>query len=165
MPVIRISRQVKLIQINRTTPQKIQEILFRLLALKRDKNNLKGIHPVLLRYPHRDAILDRISKCSYRRHVSLPLSPRAYAFFVPLGGGERPFGFTPTFTGRDIVYHKTAASVRGGFRIGNSTHYRNAFKLLCRVTNRYRSLRFDFLRSTCRKDKAGLRGKALFGDR
>ena len=26
-------------------------------------------------------------------------SPRGYAFFVPLGGGERPFGFTPTFTG------------------------------------------------------------------
>ena len=26
-------------------------------------------------------------------------APRGYAFFVPLGGGERPFGFTPTFTG------------------------------------------------------------------
>ena len=27
-------------------------------------------------------------------------SPRGYAFFVPLGGGERPFGVTPTFTGQ-----------------------------------------------------------------
>ena len=24
-------------------------------------------------------------------------SPRGYAFFVPLGGGERPFGIAPTF--------------------------------------------------------------------
>ena len=27
-------------------------------------------------------------------------SPRGYAFFVPLGGGKRPFGITPTFTGQ-----------------------------------------------------------------
>ena len=41
-------------------------------------------------------------------------SPRGYAFFVPLGGGERPFGFTPTFTRRKY-YSKTAARLRGGF--------------------------------------------------
>ena len=43
-------------------------------------------------------------------------SPRGYAFFVPLGGGERPFDFTPTFTGQGY-YSKTAARLRGGFRI------------------------------------------------
>ena len=42
-------------------------------------------------------------------------SPRGYAFFVPLGGGERPFGFTPTFTGRKY-YSKTAVLLRGGFK-------------------------------------------------
>ena len=42
-------------------------------------------------------------------------SPRGYAFFVPLGGGERPFGFTPTFTGRKY-YSKNRRGVRGGFR-------------------------------------------------
>ena len=46
-----------------------------------------------------------------------------------------------------------------------TTHYRNAFKLLCRVTNRYCFLQFNFLRSTCRKDKAAPRGKARFGGR
>ena len=34
MSVILIMRQVKLIQIDRATPQKIQKILFRILALK-----------------------------------------------------------------------------------------------------------------------------------
>ena len=33
MPVILITRQVKFIQIDRATPQKIQKILFRLLTL------------------------------------------------------------------------------------------------------------------------------------
>ena len=32
-------------------------------------------------------------------HVLNVLQPsRGYALFVPLGDGERPFGFTPTFT-------------------------------------------------------------------
>ena len=40
-------------------------------------------------------------------------SPRGYAFFVPLGGGERPFGITPTFA-RQRYYSKIAANQRGG---------------------------------------------------
>ena len=35
-------------------------------------------------------------------------------FFIPLGGGERPLGFAPTFTGHRY-YSKTAADERGGF--------------------------------------------------
>ena len=42
-------------------------------------------------------------------------SPRGYAFFVPLGGGESRFRITPTFTGRGY-YSKTAAFVHNGFR-------------------------------------------------
>ena len=37
-------------------------------------------------------------------------SPRGYAFFVPLGGGERPFGFTPTFTGHGYYSKKQPRS-------------------------------------------------------
>ena len=40
-------------------------------------------------------------------------SPRGYAFFIPLGGGERSFGVTPTFA-RQRYYSKTSANQRGG---------------------------------------------------
>ena len=33
-------------------------------------------------------------------------SPRDYAFFVPLGSGERPFGIAPTFTGQKYYSKK-----------------------------------------------------------
>ena len=42
-------------------------------------------------------------------------APRGYAFFVPLGGGESAFGFSPTFTGQKY-YSKTAAWLRGGLK-------------------------------------------------
>ena len=38
-------------------------------------------------------------------------SPRGYAFFVPLGGGERPFGFAPTFTGHGYYSKKLTRSI------------------------------------------------------
>ena len=37
-------------------------------------------------------------------------APRGYAFFVPLGAGERPFGFTPTFTGHGYYSKKQPRS-------------------------------------------------------
>ena len=64
-----------------------------------------------MRAPRRTCRSDEVWTVSRERS-----SPRGYAFFVPLGGGESRLRITPTFTGQGY-YSKTAAWLRGGFDV------------------------------------------------
>ena len=67
--------------------------------------------------------------CSFLKVWSLSCkraSPRGYAFFVPLGGGERPFGFTPTFTGQRHYIKKPPRECAAVFADGRAITPQNS---------------------------------------